>query len=92
MYLSILCNSTVIEIYGNKIQVPHSFKGCQMLEYNVICNITDNRFDYLSGFKIIAFFDVIFAFQFVDSLKYIIFHGIPEGSPFNFFLISDPII
>ena len=28
-----LCNSTVIEIYGDKIRVSHGFDGCQILEY-----------------------------------------------------------
>ncbi len=32
-YLANLCNSTVIEIYGDKIRVSHGFDGCQMLEY-----------------------------------------------------------
>jgi hypothetical protein len=31
-YLAILCNSTVIEIYGDKIQISQRIKGCQMLE------------------------------------------------------------
>jgi hypothetical protein len=28
-----LCNSTVIEIYGDIIRVSHGFDGCQMFEY-----------------------------------------------------------
>jgi hypothetical protein len=32
-YLANLCNSTIIEIYSDIIQVSHGFKGCQMLEY-----------------------------------------------------------
>ena len=31
IFLAILFNSTVIEIYGDKIQVSHSFYGCQPL-------------------------------------------------------------
>ena len=33
-----LCNSTPIEIYGDKIRVSHGFDGCQMLEYIAISN------------------------------------------------------
>ena len=32
-FLDNLCNSTIIEIYSDIIQVSHGFKGCQMLEY-----------------------------------------------------------
>jgi len=32
-YLANLCNSTVIEMYGDIIRVSHAFEGCQMLEY-----------------------------------------------------------
>lgn len=31
--IAILCNSTVIEIDGYKIQVSQRFRGCQMLQY-----------------------------------------------------------
>ena len=31
--LANLCNSTIIEIYGDIIRVSHGFDGCQMLEY-----------------------------------------------------------
>ena len=32
MYLAIICNSTVIEIYCDKIQVSQRIKGCQILQ------------------------------------------------------------
>jgi hypothetical protein len=32
-HVAIICNSTVIEIYCDKIQVSQRFRGCQMLEY-----------------------------------------------------------
>jgi len=28
-----LCNSTVIEIYGDKIRVSHGFDGCQIMGF-----------------------------------------------------------
>ena len=31
--LASTCNSTVIEMYGDKIRVSQRFRGCQMLEY-----------------------------------------------------------
>ena len=43
-HLANLCNSTIIETYGDMIRVSHGFDGCQMLEYiAVTCNfyITD---------------------------------------------------
>ena len=33
IFLAILCNSTVIEMYDDIIRVSHGFDGCQMLEY-----------------------------------------------------------
>ena len=41
-YLANLCNSTVIGIYGDIIQVSHGFDGCQILEY--IADITAATF------------------------------------------------
>jgi len=38
MFLANLCNSTIIEIYSDIIQVSHGFDGCQILEY-----IAENR-------------------------------------------------
>jgi hypothetical protein len=32
MYLANIWNSTIIEIYGDRIQVSHGFDSCQMLE------------------------------------------------------------
>ncbi len=31
MYLAILCNSTVIEMYDDMFQISYGFTGCQML-------------------------------------------------------------
>jgi hypothetical protein len=54
-YLATICNSIIIEIYGDIIRVSHGFDGCQMLEY-----IADN--------KIELFFekDLQFANSFLD--------------------------
>jgi hypothetical protein len=32
-FLANLCNSTIIEIYGDIVRVPHGFEYCQMQEY-----------------------------------------------------------
>ena len=32
-YLAITCNSTIIEIYGDIIQVSHGFEDCQTLRF-----------------------------------------------------------
>ena len=32
-YLANLCNSIIIEMFDDIIQVSHGFDGCQMLEY-----------------------------------------------------------
>jgi hypothetical protein len=33
MYLAILFNSTIIEMYDDIIQVSHGFEGCQTLRF-----------------------------------------------------------
>jgi hypothetical protein len=41
--LTNLCNSTVIEIYGDIIRVSHGFDGCQMLEYIAVIKGPHNK-------------------------------------------------
>ena len=42
-YLANLCNSTIIEIYGDIIRVSHGFDGCQMLEYIAVNQNSDSE-------------------------------------------------
>jgi hypothetical protein len=42
-FLATICNSTIIEIYGDIVRVPHGFDGCQMLEY-----IADSKYPHFS--------------------------------------------
>jgi hypothetical protein len=57
-YLANLCNSTVIEIYGDIIQVSHGFDGCQMLEYiaEISTGHQRNGNDDITGFLASNFF------------------------------------
>jgi hypothetical protein len=59
-YLANLCNSTVIEIYGDLIQVSHGFDGCQMLEYIAdTCNSApETGTDDITGFLASSIFPI----------------------------------
>ncbi|MCK5704297.1 MAG: hypothetical protein KAI29_24255, partial [Cyclobacteriaceae bacterium] len=47
-YLANLCNSTIIGIYGDKIQISQMFRGRQMLEYiAVISNCGSNAISWI---------------------------------------------
>jgi hypothetical protein len=39
IYLAILCNSTAIEVHGDKNRISHGFKSCQSLNF-IACNGT----------------------------------------------------
>jgi transcriptional regulator of acetoin/glycerol metabolism len=44
-FSAVFCNSTVIEIYGDKIQVPQRFRGCQMLEYQKYHQASETEYE-----------------------------------------------
>ena len=41
--LANLCNSTIIEIYGDKIRVSHGFEYCQLLGYIAAIQRSENK-------------------------------------------------
>jgi hypothetical protein len=43
MYLAILFNSTIIEMYDDIIQVSHGFEGCQTLRFIAVKSTTGDQ-------------------------------------------------
>ena len=71
-YLANLCNSTIIEMYGDIIQVSHGFDGCQMLEY--IADSTNPLF-----FKRAVWLVILIVFNLLWYTTYPSFHLHPGG-------------
>ena len=57
MYLAILCNSKVIEMYGDKNRVSQRFRGCQMRQYiaEIAAGSQRTLIDDIKGFKSLQF-------------------------------------
>jgi len=50
--VAIICNSKVIEIYGDKIRVSQIFRVCQLMEYIAVSTAGDQKTwnDDITGF------------------------------------------